>query len=53
MRCARKQAVPLLEEIRTWLDKSCPRLPPQSTVGKALHYLHGQWEKLVRYTEDD
>jgi transposase len=46
------QAVPLLEEIRTWLDKSLPDVPPQSAVGKALHYLHGQWEKLVRYTED-
>lgn len=46
------QAVPLLVEIRAWLDKSLPEVPPQSAVGKALHYLHGQWEKLVRYTED-
>lgn len=47
-----EQAVPLLDEIRAWLDKSLPEVPPQSAVGKALHYLHGQWEKLVRYTED-
>jgi hypothetical protein len=47
-----KQAVPLLDEIRAWLDKSLPEVPPQSAVGKALHYLAGQWPKLVRYTED-
>jgi transposase len=47
-----EQAVPLLDEIRAWLDKSLPEVPPQSAVGKALHYLAGQWPKLVRYTED-
>lgn len=47
-----EQAVPLLNEIRTWLDKSLPEVPPQSAVGKALNYLHGQWPKLVRYVED-
>ena len=46
------QAVPLLNEIREWLDKSIPEVPPQSAVGKALSYLHGQWPKLVRYVED-
>lgn len=25
---------------------------PQSLFGKALHYLHGQWPKLVRYIEN-
>jgi transposase len=47
-----EQAVPVLEEIRVWLDSSLPEVPPQSAVGKAINYLHGQWEKLVRYTED-
>jgi len=51
-RLRQEQAVPLLDEIRAWLDKSLPEVPPQSAVGKALHYLHGQWDKLVRYTED-
>ena len=51
-RLRQEQAIPLLNEIRVWLDKSLPEVPPKSAVGKALHYLHGQWEKLVRYTED-
>ena len=46
------QAVPLLDEIRAWLDQSLPEAPPQSAVGKALHYLDGQWDKLARYVED-
>lgn len=47
-----EQAVPLLSEIRTWLDRSLPEVPPKSALGKALNYLHNQWDKLVRYTED-
>jgi hypothetical protein len=47
-----EQAVPLLNEMRAWLDKSLPEVPPQSAVGKALSYLHGQWTKLARYVED-
>ena len=29
-----------------------PEAPPQSAVGKALHYLDGQWDKLAHYVED-
>jgi transposase len=25
---------------------------PQSLLGKALHYLHGQWSKLIRFLDD-
>ncbi len=51
-RLRQEQAMPLLDEVRAWLDKSLPEVPPQSAAGKALHYLNGQWDKLVRYTED-
>ena len=47
-----QQAVPLLKEIRTWLDASLPQVPPISLTGKALSYLDNQWNKLVRYCED-
>ena len=46
------QAKPLLEEMRTWLDTSLPKAPPQTATGRALTYLHGQWEKLIRYLDD-
>lgn len=51
-RIRQEKAKPLLGEIRTWLDRSLPHVPPQSAVGKALHYLHTQWDKLIRYCED-
>ncbi|MFA5530643.1 MAG: IS66 family transposase [Thiohalomonadaceae bacterium] len=47
-----EQTVPVLNEMRAWLDKALPEVPPQSAVGKALHYVDGQWPKLVRYVED-
>jgi len=47
-----QHAVPLLDEIRTWLDESLPQVPPTSLTGKALYYLDNQWDKLIRYCED-
>ena len=47
-----QQAKPLLAEIRAWLDQSLPTTPPTSAVGKALNYLHNQWDLLIRYCED-
>ena len=46
------QAKPLREEMRTWLDNPLPKAPPQTATGRALTYLHGQWEKLIRYLDD-
>lgn len=45
------QSLPILQKIKTWLDKSVAHAPPQSLIGKALHYLHEQWPKLIRYVE--
>ena len=47
-----QHAQPILEEIRAWLDKSLPQVPPQSATGKALNYMHNEWEKLVVYLKD-
>jgi len=43
---------PLIEKLRTWLDHSIHRVPPQSLSGKAMHYMHRQWPKLIRVLED-
>ena len=51
LKVRQERAVPLLKEIREWLDKSLIEVPPQSATGKALGYLHRQWDKLERYTE--
>jgi transposase len=45
-------AQPVLEDMRGWLDQSLPQVPPTSATGKALHYLHNEWPKLIRYLED-
>ncbi|ACE83631.1 IS66 family element, transposase [Cellvibrio japonicus Ueda107] len=45
------QSLPVLQKIKVWLDKGLAHSPPQSLIGKALHYLHEQWPKLVRYVE--
>ena len=47
-----RHAQPVLDEMRLWLDQSLPQVPPSSATGKALHYLHNEWPKLVRYLDD-
>jgi transposase len=47
-----RHARPILDELRTWLDESLPQVPPASATGKALNYLHNEWDKLTRYLDD-
>ncbi|MCP4040388.1 MAG: IS66 family transposase [Gammaproteobacteria bacterium] len=46
------KAKPILDEMREWLDKSLPGVPPKTAIGKALYYLDRQWSKLIRYLDD-
>ena len=43
---------PLITQLRTWLDKSLTQVLPKSTLGRALHYLEGQWQRLTRFLDD-
>lgn len=45
-------AKPILDEMKTWLENVLPQVPPTSVTGKALHYLHNEWHKLIGYLED-
>ena len=47
----REHSVPVLANLRDWLDKTRPVVTPQSTLGKALAYLDKYWPRLIRYTE--
>jgi len=47
-----KHAWPVLDEMRSWLDDVLPHVPPSSATGKALSYLHNEWEQLIRYLDD-
>ncbi len=41
----------VLDALRRWLDQMLPTVPPSSTLGGALGYLHRQWPRLIRYIE--
>jgi transposase len=47
-----EKSKPLLDQFKTWLDKSATQVTPDSGTGKAVKYTLNQWEKLIRYAED-
>lgn len=47
-----QRSIPILDQLRQWLERSLPQAPPKSLLGKALRYLHNQWDKLVRYCDE-
>lgn len=51
-RIRQEKAKPVIDQLKTWLDKSLPGVPPKTALGKALHYLQQQWPRLIRYLDD-
>ena len=47
-----KEVPPIFQEIRDWKDEISLKVTPSSATGRALAYLHGQWDRLIRYIED-
>jgi len=47
-----KEAKPVLEEFREWLDSVAPYVAPKSKIGGAINYSINQWEFLKRYLLD-
>lgn len=47
-----EKAVPILNKMRTWLDKSVVHVVPSSSLGKALTYMDNQWDRLIAYVDD-
>jgi len=47
-----KHALPIMNEIRTWLNDVMPQIAPSSATGKALSYLNNEWGHLIRYLDD-
>ena len=46
------RSVPVLNDLRHWLDEYLFLVPPKSALDKAMHYMNKQWNKLTLYTED-
>ncbi len=50
---ARQQkSVPILNQLNKWLAQQRPRVDKGGLTGKAMTYLHNQWEKLIVYSTD-
>jgi hypothetical protein len=46
-----EKGLPVLAELKSWLEKTHPQVTTQSALGKAVGYLASNWSKLERYTE--
>ena len=46
------RARPLLDELRTWMEKALSRLSTKSETAGAIRYALSRWRALTRYTED-
>ena len=46
------EAVPRLEELRSWLDTQRARLPAKSKLAGAIRYSLVRWDALTRYAHD-
>ena len=43
---------PITDELRGWIDQQRGLVPPKTTLGRALGYLHRQWRRLLLFLED-
>ncbi|NYZ69705.1 transposase [Endozoicomonas sp. SM1973] len=42
----------VIDKLKNWLNKTQQQTPPKTALGKAVHYLHNQWDRLVGYLDD-
>jgi transposase len=47
----RRQAEPILVDLKRWLDEQRPKALPKSPLGQAIGYALNHWEALGRYLE--
>ena len=46
-----EKSLPILGQLKSWLDKTQPHVASQSVLGKAVNYLASNWSRLERYVE--
>ena len=46
-----REAVPILDDFKIWLDRTRPQVLPKSPLADGLRYTLNQWEALRRYTD--
>ena len=47
----KKEAEPVLDTFRIWLEKKSLQVVPKSLLGKAVAYTLSQWDRLTRYID--
>jgi len=47
-----ERSLPLLGSMKSWLDEQYAKVLPRSAIGGAIGYALGNWQALLRYTED-
>ncbi len=47
-----EKSVPILNEIKTWIDEIRPKITPKSVAGKAINYAYNEWQYLIKYVEN-
>jgi transposase len=51
-RIRQQQSVPILNELKDWMDKSLTQVTPSCLTGKALRYMVNQWSTLIVYCDN-
>ena len=47
-----KEAKPIIDDLKTWLDNKSTQVVPKSLLGKAVTYTLNQWDRLTAYLCD-
>lgn len=51
-RCREQQSLPLLGELKAWLETTLPKLSGKSDLAAAMRYALNRWDALTRYAHD-
>ena len=47
-----EESIPILKEIKAWLDSEILIVLPRSAIGKAIAYMYNRWSRLEKYVSD-
>jgi transposase len=47
-----EESIPILQDLKSWLDDMRPKVAPKSGLGKAIGYALDQWTVVTRYVDD-
>lgn len=51
-RCREEKALPLIADLKAWLEAKLPKLSAKTDLAAAMRYAIGRWDALTRYLHD-